>query len=78
MLTISDNPYDGYISVLMLGGLGRRMDRIKWIVSLFEEIEEPTPIDRARAFSLLMAETENRLGEAEGEDTELSGPSARS
>ncbi|MCJ7771083.1 hypothetical protein MUP37_05865 [Candidatus Bathyarchaeota archaeon] len=53
------------------------MDRIKWIVSLFDEIEEPTPIDRARAFSLLMAETENRLGEAEGEDTELSGPSAR-
>jgi hypothetical protein len=73
MLTISDNPYDGYISGLILGGLGRRMDRIKWIVSLFDEIEEPTIIDRARVFSLLLAEAENRFAETEGEETNQSG-----
>jgi hypothetical protein len=67
MLASSNNSYDGYMAGLMLGRLGRRMDTIKWTVSLFEEIEEPTPIDRARAFSLLMAETENRLGKTEGE-----------
>ena len=34
------------------------MENIEWIGELFDEIEEPTPVDRAAAFSLLIAEVE--------------------
>jgi hypothetical protein len=34
-------------------------DCVEWIIGLFNEIEEPTPIDRVRAFSLLLAEAES-------------------
>jgi hypothetical protein len=35
------------------------MDVVEWIFQLFDEIEEPTVVERIEAFSLLSAETES-------------------
>jgi hypothetical protein len=32
---------------------------VEWIANVFEEIEEPTKIERAEAYSLLLAEVES-------------------
>lgn len=40
------------------GGEDMNVENIEWIGELFDEIEEPTPVDRAAALSLLTAEVE--------------------
>ncbi len=35
------------------------MENVCWIASLFEELEEPTEIEKAEIVSLLLAEVEN-------------------
>ena len=35
------------------------MENVCWIVGLFEELEEPTEIEKAKAVSLLLAEVES-------------------
>ena len=42
-----------------IGELDMSKDVMEWICRLFEEIDEPTLVERAEALSLLMAEAES-------------------
>jgi len=46
-------------------------DVVEWIFELFDEIEEPTVIDRIQVISLLLAEVESWSTESENQSKTL-------